>query len=386
MYKQDTTVAPQPSVSPGGARVQDSEYVPDLAGTVALDRVTKLFDTAAAVDAISFTIQPGEMVALLGASGSGKSTTLRMIAGLETPTAGEIRIDGKRVNEIPAHRRGLGMVPQQYGLVPHLTVAENVAFGLRVRRTPRPEIRDRVGRILDLTRLTTLRDRLPAQLSGGQQQRVALARAMVVEPRVLLLDEPLAALDRALREHMQSELKELQRRVGITTVFVTHDQQEALTLADRVGVMEAGRLLQCAPPHELYTAPSSRHVAEFMGIPNFFRGSAQLDAGYVVVETATCRIVLDDSVRFEAGADVEAAVRPESIRLQTEPVEGDNIWVGTVKEIKYRGAFIEVPMIADNGSTLLARVTGAEMVRITAGQRVWASWRSEDLAVYPATE
>lgn len=279
-----------------------------VAGSVTLDRLSKRFGDVTAVDDVSLIIRPGEMVALLGASGSGKSTILRMIAGLESPTSGEIRIDGTRVNETPVHKRGLGLVPQQYGLIPHLTVAENVAFGLRVRRMGRVELREKVGRILALTQLHELADRSPTQLSGGQAQRVALARAMVVEPRVLLLDEPLAALDRALREHMQAEIKQLQRRVGVTTVFVTHDQQEALSLADRVGVVEAGRLVQCDPPPQLYAAPRSRHVARFMGIPNFFTGTVDVRDDTAELVTPEQRFRLADRGAHDPGARSEGVV------------------------------------------------------------------------------
>src|SRR5690242_6100747 len=244
---------------------------PRGAADVRLERVEKSFDgTTRAVDRVDLTIDPGEFFALLGPSGCGKTTTLRMIAGFEEPDAGRILIAGDDVTQMAAHRRGLGMIFQSYALFPHRTVAENVGFGLRMRNLAKNEIKARVAQALRQVALEGYDDRRPAQLSGGQQQRVALARAIVIRPRVLLCDEPLAALDRKLRQSMQLELKGLQQQLGITTVFVTHDQEEAMTISDRIAVMNAGRIEQIGNPADIYNRPRTRFVADFIGEINLF--------------------------------------------------------------------------------------------------------------------
>jgi ABC-type Fe3+/spermidine/putrescine transport system ATPase subunit len=233
---------------------------------IKLDEVTKTFDgKVVAVDQVTLDIAAGEFFSLLGPSGCGKTTSLRMIAGFEMPDSGRVHVGGQDITDVPVHRRDMGMVFQSYALFPHRTVAENVAFGLRMRDVPKPEIAKRVAAALAQVALTGLEDRKPGQLSGGQQQRVALARALVVEPRVLLCDEPLGALDRKLRQQMQFELKELQRRLGVTLVFVTHDQEEALAMSDRIAVMNSGRVEQVGSPTEIYERPRTRFVADFIG-------------------------------------------------------------------------------------------------------------------------
>ncbi len=244
----------------------------DERGSVVLDRITKRYGDQAAVEDLSLTIQPGEFISLLGPSGCGKTTTLRMIAGFERPDAGDILISGSSVLAQPPYRRDVNTVFQAYALFPHLSVAENVAYGLQQRRTPKSEIRERVSQALDLVQMRRFADRKPTQLSGGQQQRVALSRALVNRPAVLLLDEPLGALDRQLREEMQLELKLLQSRLGITFVFVTHDQGEALSMSDRIAIMRAGRIEQLADADTVYARPASAYVAAFVGQQNFFRG------------------------------------------------------------------------------------------------------------------
>ena len=242
------------------------------AAAVRLKDLTKLFGATRAVDRVSLTIEPGSMVALLGPSGCGKTTTLRMIAGLAEPSAGEIFLDERSITRVPVHRRNIGMLFQNYALFPHMTVAENIAFGLETRGIKRAAAADRVAEALQLVQLPEYGDRMPAQLSGGQQQRVGLARALVVEPALLLLDEPLGALDKALRQSMQVELRALQQRLGVTTVMVTHDQDEALTMADRIVIMRDGRIEQVGAPAEVYQRPVSRFVAGFLGASNFLRG------------------------------------------------------------------------------------------------------------------
>ena len=237
--------------------------------------MTKIFDgKVVAVDQVTLDIAAGEFFSLLGPSGCGKTTSLRMIAGFEMPDSGRVHVGGQDITDVPVHRRDMGMVFQSYALFPHRTVAENVAFGLRMRDVPKPEIARRVAAALAQVALTGLEDRKPGQLSGGQQQRVALARALVVEPRVLLCDEPLGALDRKLRQQMQFELKELQRRLGVTLVFVTHDQEEALAMSDRIAVMNAGRVEQVGAPTEIYERPRTRFVADFIGEINILEEGA----------------------------------------------------------------------------------------------------------------
>src|SRR4030088_598630 len=242
------------------------------AASVRLKDLTKLFGATRAVDRVSLTIEPGSMVALLGPSGCGKTTTLRMIAGLAEPSAGEIFLDERSITRVPVHRRNIGMLFQNYALFPHMTVAENIAFGLETRGIKRAAAAERVAGALQLVQLPEYGDRMPAQLSGGQQQRVGVARALVVAPALLLLDEPLGALDKALRQSMQVELRALQRRLGFTTVMVTHDQDEALTMADRIVIMRDGHIEQVGAPAEVYQRPVSRFVAGFLGASNFLRG------------------------------------------------------------------------------------------------------------------
>src|SRR6267154_2549799 len=255
--------------------------IPRAAADVRLEGVEKSFDgKTRVVDRIDLAVAPGEFFALLGPSGCGKTTTLRMIAGFETPDHGRITVGGKDVTHMAVHRRDMGMIFQSYALFPHRTVAENVAFGLRMRGLDKSEIKTRVTQSLRQVALAGFEDRRPAQLSGGQQQRVALARAIVIRPRVLLCDEPLAALDRKLRQSMQFELKSLQQQLGVTTIFVTHDQEEAMTISDRIAVMNAGRIEQIGTPREIYDRPTTRFVSDFIGDINLFEGEWQ-DGAFV---------------------------------------------------------------------------------------------------------
>jgi len=263
---------------------------------IKLQQVTKVFDgKVVAVDQVTLDIAAGEFFSLLGPSGCGKTTSLRMIAGFEHPDTGRIHVAGQDITDVPVHRRDMGMVFQSYALFPHRTVAENVAFGLRMREVSRPEIARRVAAALAQVALTGLEDRRPGQLSGGQQQRVALARALVIEPRVLLCDEPLGALDRKLRQQMQFELKELQRRLGVTLVFVTHDQEEALAMSDRIAVMNAGRIEQVGSPTEIYERPRTRFVADFIGEINLLE------------EGGRARALRPEKIRMVAAAEARLA-------------------------------------------------------------------------------
>ncbi|MFP3914554.1 MAG: ABC transporter ATP-binding protein [Actinomycetota bacterium] len=282
-----------------------------VAAAVELIGVTKRFDGVAAVDKVDLRVGDGEFFSLLGPSGCGKTTSLRMIAGFEVPTEGSIRIHGKEMGLLPPNRRPVNTVFQSYALFPHMTVSENVAFGLQMRRIPGPEVSSRVGRVLDQVQLRHRADARPSQLSGGQRQRVALARALVNEPEVLLLDEPLGALDLKLRQNMQVELKDLQSRVGITFVYVTHDQEEALTMSDRIGVMEEGRLLQVGEPADIYERPTSRFVADFIGDINLLEGRVESPG---LVQLANGQQVGVRSGR-PAGTAVTLALRPERLEL-----------------------------------------------------------------------
>ena len=317
--------------------------------TVRLHELSKHYGAQLAVDALSLTIEPGSMLALLGPSGCGKTTCLRMIAGLVQPSSGEIFVDGKRITGTPVHRRNIGLLFQNYALFPHMTVAENVAFGLEARRRPKAEAAARVAGALQLVQLSGYADRMPAQLSGGQQQRVALARCLVVEPSLLLLDEPLGALDKSLRESMQVELRALQQRLGITTIMVTHDQDEALTLADRVAIMRNGRLEQLGSPAEVYQQPVSRFVAGFIGVSNFFRGRVER-VGYVTTASGLHLTIADRSV----GDDVTIALRPEAVTIEpAASSNGPDSVFGTIEQIVYRGFISHTYLRLDNGETLI---------------------------------
>ena len=300
-----------------------------------------------AVDDVTLDIAAGEFFALLGPSGCGKTTSLRMIAGFEMPDAGRVHVGGEDITDVPVHRRDMGMVFQSYALFPHRTVAENVAFGLRMRDVPKAEIDRRVGAALAQVALTGLEARKPGQLSGGQQQRVALARALVVEPRVLLCDEPLGALDRKLRQQMQFELKDLQKRLGITLVFVTHDQEEALAMSDRIAVMNKGRVEQVGTPTEIYEHPRTRFVADFIGEIN----------------------LLDDGGRVRA-------LRPEKIRLV--PVASARL-AGKIETANFLGGSTLYKVRSDDGRALLARETHVEARSpLQPGDAVGLHWNDGD--------
>ena len=317
-----------------------------------------------AVAGLDLTIYEGELLSLLGPSGCGKTTTLNLIAGFVPPTAGRVRIDGQDVTDRPAHHRGLGVVFQSYALFPHLSVFENVAFGLRERRTSRSDVDRRVRAALALVRLDARSEHRPSQLSGGMQQRVALARALVYEPRVLLLDEPLAALDKKLREEMRSELREIQRSVGITTVFVTHDQAEALGLSDRIAVMQGGRIEQLGAPREIYERPATRFVAEFIGASTVLRGRATAPDRVTLLGGEAVRVVGLGGLR--AGEAVDLAIRPERVRLSGGAAE--NVVDGRVAGVVYQGVQTEVTVEIGGGQRLLVFVPEPGPTALAAGQ------------------
>jgi spermidine/putrescine ABC transporter ATP-binding subunit len=325
---------------------------PVAKAVVELRGCTREFGAVRAVDDLDLAVREGEFLALLGPSGCGKTTTLNLIAGFVAPTRGQVLIDGEDVTARPPHLRGLGVVFQSYALFPHLSVRENVAFGLRERRVPAAEIERRVGEALELVRLDRAGRQRPGELSGGMQQRVALARALVYRPRVLLLDEPLAALDRKLREGMRDELRAIQRSVGITTVFVTHDQAEALGLSDRIAVMSHGRIEQLGAPRDVYERPATRFVADFIGGSTVLRGRA-VAADRVSIAGTTLRV--DGTRALAAGGEVELAIRPERVRLAAAP--GDNVLDARIEGLVYQGAQTEVTARLADGQAILAFVT-----------------------------
>jgi spermidine/putrescine ABC transporter ATP-binding subunit len=306
---------------------------------ISICSVSKHFGAVHAVDNVDLEIQRGEFFSLLGPSGCGKSTLLRMLAGLESPGEGEIYIDGQAMSAIPAHRRPVNMVFQNYAIFPHLDVGRNIAFGLRKSGLSKAEINAKVEEMLDLIKLPNYAGRAATQLSGGERQRIALARALIKRPKVLLLDEPLGALDKKLREQMQFELRALQRSVGITFFFVTHDQEEALTLSDRVAVMSKGRVLQVETPTGLYERPNSRFVADFIGNMNFFDGRVRTSENGTAIVDAGPLGAVEAAAEGEApGADVLVAIRPEKLKLNFEaPGEGANIIEGRMGPAAYLG-------------------------------------------------
>ncbi len=351
--------------------------------------VSKRFGEVAAVDDVSLQIADGEFFSLLGPSGCGKTTTLRMIAGFELPTGGEIYIQGQPIGSTPPHRRHVNTVFQSYALFPHLTVAKNVEFGLEMHHVPREERARRVAQALQLVRLESFGNRRPRQLSGGQQQRVALARALVNEPSVLLLDEPLGALDLKLRKELQLELTSLQDRVGITFVYVTHDQEEALTMSDRIAVMDKGKVLQVGTPTEIYERPCCRFVADFIGESNFLEG--------VVLGMAGNRVTvrLDQGVTVEGmsprpatpGSAVTVSVRPEKLRLSSErPQSSDNVLPVTVERAVYVGAEMRIHTRLEGGHAMIVREQNNRQAVDSngyhaPGETAYVSWPVENALV-----
>ena len=321
---------------------------------VEIDRVEKHYGSVAALAGVSLTFADGEFFGLLGPSGSGKTTLLRAIAGFVDPDAGVIRLDGRDIGHTPVHKREIGMVFQNYALFPHMSVFDNIAFGLSVRGQPSQDIKRRVGEMLALVRLSGMEKRTPRQLSGGQQQRIALARALVTRPRLLLLDEPLGALDKRLRQQMQIELKQIQREVGITTIFVTHDQEEALTLSDRIAIFDEGKVVQAGNPHAVYERPATAFAANFLGDANFFEGKVLGPGRVAAVEG---EIATEDPLPA-AGAQVMLAVRPEKISLVRPDalVTPGNRLEGRMGQAVYSGmSTIYKVTIADRELTVFAQ-------------------------------
>jgi spermidine/putrescine transport system ATP-binding protein len=367
------------------ATMDDAGVAADGARTaedgIVLDRVTKRFDEVAAVNDVSFGIRSGEFFSMLGPSGCGKTTTLRMIAGFETPDAGRILLRGEDVTAIVPQKRNVNMVFQAYGLFPHMTVAENVAFGLRIKKLPREDIRTRVEEILRTVRLERYGDRRPSQLSGGQQQRVALARALVNRPAALLLDEPLGALDLKLRKEMQLELKSLQSRTGTTFVYVTHDQEEAMTMSDRIAVMDGGVVEQLATPRQLYRRPATTFVAGFIGVSNLLTMRIDRREGDLLV------MELGDGRRILAldpggvGPEATVTVRPEWIKVSRDAVPGSRAShvLGTVVDVVYLGSLTQLIVELPTGERLSVHRLNDELdaSEPSSGDVVGLHWAAE---------
>ncbi|WP_269936663.1 ABC transporter ATP-binding protein [Arthrobacter sp. HY1533] len=350
-------------------------------GSVQIRGVVKRYGSSTAVAGIDLDVRSGEFLSLLGPSGCGKTTLLRMIGGFEEPDQGDILLAGSSVVGVPPNKRPINTVFQAYALFPHMTVAENVAYGLRQKRTPKAEVAARVSEALGLVQMSKFANRNPKLLSGGQQQRVALARAIVNRPKVLLLDEPMSALDRKLREEMQLELKQLQRQLGITFIFVTHDQAEAMSMSDRIVVMLDGQIQQVGTAEEIYTNPATSFVAGFIGKQNFIAGTLGADGS---VETADGVLLAQAPGTGTVGSQVLAAVRAESIMVHSEKPEGAvNVVGGTVGVVSFLGDVIQYQITTGSGHELLARTAPSNGVLPTAGTPVWFSWQPQHVQVFP---
>ena len=367
----------------------------DVAPFLQIKRIVKKFDDVFAVDEVSLDIAQGEIFALLGSSGCGKSTLLRMLAGFEAPTSGQILLAGQDIVGLAPYERPINMMFQSYALFPHLTVWDNVAFGLHREGMPKNQIEERVTQMLDLVQLKPYSKRKPHQLSGGQQQRVALARSLAKRPKLLLLDEPWGALDAKLRQRTQLELVDIIEQVGVTCVMVTHDQEEAMTMATRIGVMSEGKILQIGQPAEIYETPNCLFVADFIGTVNIFKGQVEVDEpDHVVIASADCKHYVSHGITGTQGMGVHVAVRPEKMSIQTETVQdadrespaevGFNQAQGVIEDLAYLGSLTTYHVRLDGGSVV--KVTHTNAARhgssaMTWGDRVYVWWCGSDVVV-----
>jgi putative spermidine/putrescine transport system ATP-binding protein len=353
----DTATTPAPPT--------EENSTPGGPATVEFRALRRAFGPTVALDNLNLTVRPGELLALLGPSGCGKTTALRMLAGFEHPDAGQVLVDGRDMTTVPAHRRDTGMVFQSYSLFPHLNALDNVAFGLRMRKIRTADRRARAAELLDLVGLPGHGDRYPHQLSGGQQQRIALARALALRPRVLLLDEPLSALDAKVRVTLREEIRRLQQELGITTLFVTHDQEEALSMADRVAVMRAGRMEQCAAPAELYERPATAFVAEFVGTMNRIPGTL---TGEATVEVLGRRLPVDGDMPAES--DVDVLLRPETVGVNAAEGNAAEGWGAVVVGAAFLGAATRLTVRLPDGTEVKADLLTHTAVGLAPGTEV----------------
>ncbi|MQB01267.1 MAG: ATP-binding cassette domain-containing protein [Actinobacteria bacterium] len=354
-----------------------------MASSIEFRALTRYYGALRAVDAVDLEVEAGEFVTLLGPSGCGKSTIVRMAGGFLRPTSGDIIVDGRSVVHLPPQAREIGTVFQHYALFPHMTVAENVGFGLRVRKWKRAQIRDRADEMLELVQLSSFRDFRPPALSGGMQQRVALARALAPRPRMVLMDEPLGALDVALRDMMQRELKRIQRELGVTTIYVTHDQDEALFMSDRIAVMSAGKVEQYATPHDIYHHPRSRFVAEFVGRLNLWTAERVDEGASTAYRVGDACIISAGPDDAPSSGDALVGVRPERISVLIQPSIGQSMlrFPGRVEEVTFRG---DADLVAIDVPRLREVVTAQCLTGLwEPGKEVWVEWSPSDLIVVP---
>jgi putative spermidine/putrescine transport system ATP-binding protein len=362
--------------------VEQENNRPDLQ----LRGLVKTFDKVIALDNVDVSVEHGQLLTILGPSGSGKTTLLKVVAGFEYPEGGQVVLTDKDITSLPPGKRNIGMVFQNYALFPHMTVAQNIAFPLQMRSTPTREIRERVESVLQTVELAGYQDRLPRQLSGGQQQRVALARAIVFNPRLLLLDEPFGALDRKLRETMQLELRRLQRRLGLTTLFVTHDQEEALILSDQVAVMNAGRIEQMGSPEEIYTQPASLFVADFIGESNLLKGTVKSVQGECCTVALQGGLIMAVRNQLDSrpGDPIGLSIRPEAAQRLGNPAESDNGFTVEVVESVYLGQAYKYRLRLNAMVELIVRWPAtAGATPLALGERLSVGWPSETIRVMP---
>ena len=351
---------------------------------VELDGVNKVYGKNHVVKDLDLKVKEGEFLTLLGSSGCGKTTTLRMIAGFEEPTTGTIKVEGEAIEEKEPFERNVNTVFQTYALFPHMTIADNIAYGLKIKKVPKAEIKTRVKEMIDLVQLSGFEKRYPSQLSGGQKQRVAIARALINKPRVLLLDEPLGALDLKLRKQMQLELKRLQRKLNITFIYVTHDQEEALTMSDRIAIMHDGILDQLGTPSEIYEAPKTKFVATFIGETNIFDGTVGFINGDEVQVTVENGFITGKGDDFKFGEYITVSVRPEKMKYSETPVEGFGI-KAVVKDYIYVGSVIKCIVVLPNGNELkIERLAGESLPEI--GSAIYPYWNKEDAVLIHSRE
>ena len=353
---------------------------------LSLQHISKNFGEGDVLRDISLDVARGEFVTLLGASGCGKTTTLRMISGLETPDEGTVLLDGRDVTALPPERRPVNTVFQSYALFPHMNVEKNVAYGLRVRRMDKASIEKRVREMLELVQMADFAKRMPSQLSGGQRQRIAIARALAPEPELLLLDEPLGALDLQLRRQMQLELKRLQKKLGITFVYITHDQEEAINMSDRIAVMRGGRVEQLGTPEEIYDEPKTHYVAQFIGRSTILSGRVEAVGKDTAVIRGSCGSFTADAsrARLSAGEDCEICVRTERMRVSPVPVEGFQLPV-TVREARYAGGSVLTYAVLPDGEEAVATSEGRLSDALTPGSTAYLYWNPAQAAVIGGT-